>query len=152
MLNMYCKTWPLKSYLIYKRRSAKLTNHISMYSGDAFIVLCVSEALFVTHACFKRDWVTEVYIRFYKVKLSNLRCCSNIPHFLAPFSRNRLLKCHRRQTELKCVLKNSIKNLGKSMWGILHSATIGELLKPVFSLGSVPKTTEAFSLGSDPRL
>jgi hypothetical protein len=39
------------------------------------------------------------------------------------------------------------------VWGIPHSATIGELLKAVFSLGSVPKTTiEVFSLGSDPRL
>jgi hypothetical protein len=39
------------------------------------------------------------------------------------------------------------------MWGIPHSATISELLKAVFSLGSVPKTTiEVFSLGSDPRL
>jgi hypothetical protein len=33
-----------------------------------------------------------------------------------------------------------------------HSATIGELLKAVFSLGSIPKTIELFSLGSDPRL
>jgi hypothetical protein len=39
------------------------------------------------------------------------------------------------------------------LWGIPHSATIGELLKAVFSLGSVPKTTiEVFSLGSDPSL
>jgi hypothetical protein len=34
----------------------KPTNQTSIYSGQAaFIVLCVSEAAFATHACFKRD-------------------------------------------------------------------------------------------------
>jgi hypothetical protein len=34
----------------------KLTNQASIYSGDAaFIVLCVSEAAFATHARFKSD-------------------------------------------------------------------------------------------------